>query len=222
MMPSMPDPQRYVPAAGRDVFTGLYDRVMALTMREGAWRPSLTQAVVAGLRQGGVVIDVGAGTATQAIAIAAARPDAQVIGVDGDPEILALAATKPGAERIRLRLGRAAALDVPDRHADRLILSLVLHHLVPDEKVAALREARRVLRPDGELHIADWGRPSGALTRAGFLALQMLDGSATTRDHASGRWLAHITAAGFAAPRIVGRLRTPWGVLEQLITGPAP
>jgi precorrin-6B methylase 2 len=31
-------------------------------------------------------MDVGAGTGTLAIAIAARRPDAQVIAVDGDPE----------------------------------------------------------------------------------------------------------------------------------------
>ena len=32
----MAEGARYVPAAGRTVFTGLYDPVMALTMREGA------------------------------------------------------------------------------------------------------------------------------------------------------------------------------------------
>ena len=211
----------YVPAAGRAALTHAYDQAMALTMREGRWRPALTDAVARDLRDHGVVIDVGCGTATQSIAITRARPDAKVIGIDPDPEILTLAAAKPGADRVQLRVGTAAALALPSAHADRIILSLMLHHLDPAGKAAALREARRVLRPDGQLHVLDWGTPAGPLTRAGFVALQLLDGRGNTRDHATGRWLETFDAAGLQPPRTLRRLPTAWGTLQQLVTAPS-
>ena len=38
---------RYVPAAGRGVFTPLYDTVNALAMRQGQWRPRLVERALA-------------------------------------------------------------------------------------------------------------------------------------------------------------------------------
>jgi len=208
--------ERYVPAAGRGSLTRAYDAVLALTMRERRWRPALASAVVAGLQPGGVVVDIGAGTGTLAIALAAARPDAEVVAVDGDPEVRALAARKPGAERVDWRDGLAASLPLGDGSADRVVMSLLLHHLGPDGKRAALTEARRVLRPGGSLHLADWGRPRDPLTRLAFLGLQVVDGFDGTRDHAAGRLPAFVAAAGFAAPEVTRRLRTVWGSLELL------
>ena len=67
--------QRYVPAAGRAVFTPVYDRAMRLTMRERRWRPRLANEVLVDLPSGGTIVDVGCGTGTQAIAFATRRPD---------------------------------------------------------------------------------------------------------------------------------------------------
>src|SRR5690242_6925113 len=119
---------------------------MALTMGEPRWRPRLAAAVLAGLDEGETVVDVGCGTATQAIDLATRRPDIRVVGVDGDAQILALARAKPGAERVDLRAGDATALPLEDGTAAAVICSLLLHHLAPEPKHAALQEARRVLR----------------------------------------------------------------------------
>ena len=207
---------RYVPAAGRAVFTPLYDRIMSLTMREGRWRPQLAEAVLANVRDGEVVVDVGCGTATQAIDLAGRRPDVRVIGVDGDPQILALARAKPGAERVDLREGDATALPLEDGSAAAVICSLLLHHLPPAAKRAALHEARRVLRPAGRLHIADWGRPADPLAAAGFTVLSLFDGREGTRDHRAGRLPQLISEAGFEKVEIARRLRTMFGTLELM------
>jgi SAM-dependent methyltransferase len=204
--------ERYVPAAGRRALTRLYDPAVALTMREATFRGRLRDQVLDGLAARGSVADVGCGTGTLAIALAASG--ARVIGVDGDPEVLALAQAKPGADAVQWRKGPATALPLAGGTVDRVVMSLLLHHLDAGAKRAALAEAVRVLRPGGRLHVADWGRPRGALPRAGFLALRCLDGFDGTRDHAEGRLAELIAAAGFERPRVRLRLATVWGTLE--------
>jgi ubiquinone/menaquinone biosynthesis C-methylase UbiE len=206
--------QRYVPAAGRRAFTRLYDPVVALTMREQTFRGRLLAQVLDGLEPGAPVVDVGCGTGTLAIALAAAG--AAVTGVDGDPEVLALAHAKPGAAAVQWRKGAATALPLAGASADRVVMSLVLHHLVGDAKPAALAETRRVLRPGGRLHVADWGRPRGALPRAGAWALQRIDEPEGLREHLEGRLPAVVAEAGLADVMLHARLRTAWGTLELL------
>ncbi|WP_249011819.1 class I SAM-dependent methyltransferase [Conexibacter sp. DBS9H8] len=189
---------------------------MALTMREGVWRPALTHAVLESLKDGGVIVDLGCGTGTQSLALVRERPDLQIIGIDGDPDAIAIAARKPGAEMLDLRLGDARAVELPDGSVDRMLLVLVLHHLSGEGKRTVLSEAKRCLRADGQLHIVDWGSPADPLSSAGFLALQLLDGSSGTQDHRTGRWHELLAAVGLGEVQIEQRVRTPFGWLEQL------
>jgi ubiquinone/menaquinone biosynthesis C-methylase UbiE len=205
---------RYVPAAGRRAFTRIYDPVVALTMRERTFRDRLRAQVLDGLPAGGQVVDVGCGTGTLAIALAASGAD--VIGVDGDPEVLALAHAKPGAGAVDLRKGTATALPLAGESADRVVMSLLLHHLGAEAKRTALAEARRVLRPGGRLHVADWGRPRGAAGRAGAWLLARVDEAESLREHLEGGLPGLIGAAGFSDVALRSRMRTVWGSLELL------
>jgi ribosomal protein L11 methylase PrmA len=94
--------ERYVPAAGRPAFPRLSDPAVALTMREATFRGRLGAQVLAGLARGATVIDVGCGTGTHAIALAMAAElnGATLIGVDGDPEVLARGRAKPWAAKV--------------------------------------------------------------------------------------------------------------------------
>ena len=102
-----------------------------MTLRERRFRGQMLERVDADLPDGGTVVDVGCGTGTFAIALASRRPDAQVIGVDGDPQIMALAQRKPGAGAVEWREGLAQTLPLEDGSADVVTISLVLHHLLP-------------------------------------------------------------------------------------------
>jgi ubiquinone/menaquinone biosynthesis C-methylase UbiE len=212
-------PERYVPASGLRGLTRFYDSIVALTMRERLFRSRLGDQVLAGLPAGGRIADIGAGTGTFAIALAAAAPAATVIAVDGDPEVLALAARKQGASAVEWKSGVADRLPFPDRSCDRVAMSLLLHHLDSNGKRAALAEAHRVLREGGSLHVADWGRPQDPLMRCGLFALALFDGFDGIRDHAAGRLPQFIEEAGFTAVRRHDRLRTAWGTLELLSAG---
>jgi len=213
---------RYVPAAGRRLFTRLYDPILALTMREKRFRAEMLRRVEADLPPGGTAVDVGSGTGTFALALKQRRPDAEVIGVDGDEEILELAQAKPGAERIEWRRGLAQELPVAAASADVVTISLVLHHLLAEDKRRALVEIKRILKPRGCLHIADFGPPRDPLMSALFLAVQAADGFNRTADHRAGRLPVFVAGAGFGAVERYGRLRTGLGVVELLAAAPTP
>ncbi|HEX6389314.1 MAG TPA: class I SAM-dependent methyltransferase [Solirubrobacteraceae bacterium] len=208
--------QRYLPATGRIPLTSLYDPVIALTTRERAFR----RAVVAAAATDGAILDVGAGTGTLAIALANAHPAATITGLDGDPQILERARRKAAGTPVTFVEGRAEALPFADDSFDAVTSTLMLHHLTRATKHAALTDVRRVLKPGGKLVIADWGRPHDVLMAAAFLAVRLLDGLETTRDHARGALPKLVTAAGFEAVRTERRWRTPIGTLE-LITARA-
>lgn len=210
-----PEP-RYIPATRWRVFSRLYDPILALTMRESRFRGLMLKQVDARLPHQGTAVDIGCGTGTFALALKARRPDAEVVAVDGDAEIMAQAKAKPGASSVRWEEGLAQELPMPDDNADIVTISLVLHHLLPADKRAALAEARRILRPGGRLHVADWGKPSDPLMSGTFFLAQAIDGFDRTADHRAGRIPAFIAEAGFDEVERYGRLRTALGNLDLL------
>ncbi len=212
------EPQ-YIPAARWRVFSRVYDPVLALTMREGHFRAAMRERVDAELPQGGSVLDVGCGTGTFAIVLAASRPDAQVTGIDGDAEILARARAKAGADGVEWREGLAGELPLADDSVDVVTMSLVLHHLLPAQKREALAEIRRVLRPGGSFHIADWGPPQDPLMSAVFYVSQAIDGFARTAEHRAGRIPALLGEADFGEVERYERLRTAGGSLDLFAAG---
>lgn len=103
------------------------------------------------------VVDVGSGAGLDSlIAGRMIGPTGRVIGVEMTPAMLDKArhaADETGMAQVEFRQGYAEALPVPDAWADVVISNGVLN-LVPD-KVAALREMARVLKPGGRLQIGD-------------------------------------------------------------------
>jgi ubiquinone/menaquinone biosynthesis C-methylase UbiE len=83
-------------------------------------------------------------------------PAGHVIGVDMTEAMLAKArhsAAQAGVSTVEFRQGYVEALPVPDGWADVVISNGVLN-LMPD-KLTALQEMARVLKPTGRLQIGD-------------------------------------------------------------------
>src|ERR671924_629326 len=104
-------PSRYVPALDYDWLTPAYDALIRLTMPERAFKQRLIQQ--AQIRAGHAVLDVGCGTGTLAIMAKRAHPDATVVGLDGDPKILAIAARKVAAAGLDIPLHHGMAFELP-------------------------------------------------------------------------------------------------------------
>lgn len=205
---------RYIPALGHAWLTGLYDPVMRATMRETTFKSRLIAQ--AGVLPGHDVLDVGCGTATLTLAIKRAQPRAEVVGLDGDPEVLRRAAQKAAEAGLTVTLDEGFSDQLPyaDASFDRVLTSLLLHHLDRGAKRRTLTEIFRVLRPGGQLHVADWGRAADPVMRAAFLLVQFLDGFATTADNVRGAIPAMMRDAGFTAVEETDRLRTLFGTLS--------
>ncbi|MDW5596552.1 class I SAM-dependent methyltransferase [Conexibacter stalactiti] len=207
----------YVRAAGRAPLA-LYDPLVAVTTRERLFRTRLLAQVLDGapVERPLEVVEIGCGTGSFTTMVARAETTGGVhaIGVDGDAEVLARAHRKAGAAAVDWREGLADALPLPDASADRVVMSLLLHHLSPATQRAALAEARRVLRPGGRIHVADWGPARDPLMRLAFRGLQLLDGVENTAPLGRGELPALLTDAGFEQHRLHDRLRTMGGVLE--------
>jgi len=106
---------------------------------------------------GARVLDLACGTGAMARRLRARFPDAHLFGCDLSHAQLAAAL----AEQRRLRdvfpLSQctAAALPFKERSFDAVHSSWLLEHVARHEPVPILREARRVLRPDGTLYLCE-------------------------------------------------------------------
>jgi ubiquinone/menaquinone biosynthesis C-methylase UbiE len=191
----------FIPALGYRWLTRLYDPVVAKTLRERAFKSGLLEQ--AGLRTGDAVLDLGCGSGTLALMAWQAQPGLHIVGVDADPAMLSQARAKARHADAGISFDQAFAQHLPyiDACFDTVLSSLFFHHLDRPAKIAVLREARRVLKPGGSLHIADWGRAANPLMRLAFHAIQLLDGYRTTADNVAGRLPELMRTAGFESVR---------------------
>jgi ubiquinone/menaquinone biosynthesis C-methylase UbiE len=157
--------EKYIPAFSFRWLTPIYDPFLKWGMCEATFKRHLIQHAY--LQPGMRVLDLGCGTGTLTILIKQTHPEAEVIGLDGDLAVLKIARSKANQAGVNITLdyGMAFQLPYPDNSFDRVLSSLVIHHLTTDNKQRAIQEIYRILRPGGELHIVDFGKPKSIYAR---------------------------------------------------------
>ena len=149
----------FLPAAGRDAFLPFYDM---LTRSLGISRVHRRLIDRAGLAAGQRVLEIGCGTGNLSLRAKRAQPGIELIGSDPDPRALARAKRKArGLDGVRFERAYAQRLPYADATFDRVLSSLMLHHLDEGTKAAAIAEVRRVLRPGGSLNLVDFTGEGG-------------------------------------------------------------
>ena len=210
----MPTESRgYLPALRFPALTRIYDPVVRLTTREGRFKELLLEQ--AAPAPGQRILDLGCGTGTLAIQLKRLEPGAYVTGLDADPEMLSRARSKAERAGVTLEFTEGYSTTLPHKSGsfDRVLSTLFFHHLDPEPKRQTAREIARILREGGELHVADWGRPSDPLMAAAFLGIRMLDGFANTAENYRGELPAIFAEAGLEGAEETDRLRTPLGTI---------
>ena len=109
-----------------------------------------------GIERKDTVLDVGCGSGTDALLAAQRAGRGIVHGFDIAPAMVAKARAAVGpeeAKRVQVSEGNASSIKLADASVDVVTSNGVLH-LIPD-KIGALRQMFRVLRPGGRLLLAD-------------------------------------------------------------------
>ena len=180
-------PHDYLPAAGHDALLPSYDLLTRLMGFGNVYQTLIAQAELADAQR---VLEIGCGTGNLTTRVKRAHPAVEVIGSDPDPRALRRAQRKSARlTGIRFERGYAQRLPYADGEFDRVLSSMMLHHLDDDAKTAAAAQAYRVLRPGGRLHLVDMG---GDMTAHDGLAARLVRRS----HHAAGN-------LGDAIPRLL-------------------
>lgn len=142
-----------VPGSGDEIYEAVFVPAMM-----GEW--ALKVMALATPRVGECVLDVACGTGALTRVVAkAVGPHGRVVGLDLSPESLAVARTikldPSSAALIEWREGDVSAIPFEDETFDVVFCNFGLMFF-PD-RVAALKEMRRVLKKDGRLALAVWG-----------------------------------------------------------------
>lgn len=134
-----------------------YDRgitLLSLGAADRARRRLVDDLVEPGMR----VLEIGCGTA--ALTVLAARRGAEVVAFDVSDPMLAMARRKVVdagvSDRVHLEHEGVSGMDaLEDESFDLVAATLVFSELSSDERVWALRNSCRVLRPGGRLGLVD-------------------------------------------------------------------
>jgi ubiquinone/menaquinone biosynthesis C-methylase UbiE len=143
------------------------------------------------------VLDVATGTGFTALAFAAHVKE--VIGLDVSEGMLAQAranARTEGLGNVTFEKGAAESIPFPEASFDKVTCRVAPHHFLSVERFCA--ETYRVLKPGGQLLIADTGVPDDLPeVDAWQNRVEALRDTSHVRNYSLGQWRALVTTAGF-------------------------
>ena len=199
--------EEYIPALSYRFLTPFYDFIQKYIVRDIRYKSILIEQ--ANIQPGQHVLDLGCGTGTLAIMAKQAQPAAEVTGLDADPDMLKVAKYKAAQLRVpvKFEVGFTEKLPYPDESFDRVLSSIMIHHLkTPDKKLTA-QEVYRVLRPGGQLHIIDFGKP---VTWYGKILGSFLHNFEEANDNIDGKLPEFFGAPGLKT-EVIGNFWTFFG-----------
>lgn len=147
-----------------------------------------------------LVLDLGCGAGHASFAVAPVARS--VTAFDLSAEMLAVvtgAARERGLHNVTTEQGNVASLPFADASFCMVVTRFSAHHWL--DVPAALREVRRVLKPNGLLVVIDITAPEAPLHDTTLQAVELLRDGSHVRDYRPSEWSAMLQAAGFQPER---------------------
>ena len=167
------------------------------------------------------VLDLGCGAGHASFAVAPAA--AMLTAYDLTAEMLAAVSAEAKARKLGNIVtvqGNAESLPFPDAHFDIVLTRTSAHHW--HDVLAALREAKRVLKPGGRMLMIDTAGGDTPLSDTHLQAVEILRDPSHIRDYTAQEWLGFFRDAGFTSAVVdrhwplpiefsswIARMRTP-------------
>ena len=205
---------KFVPALGANWATRFYDPLVRITTREFTFKRALIKQ--ANLNNNQTILDLACGTGTLSIGIKNRFPQININAIDVDCEILETAKNKALANKVSIDFQRCFSYELPfeDNKFDRIFSTLSFHHLTLESKIKTIGEIIRVLRNDGEFHLADYGLPDNYSQKFLSNIIKKIDGEETTSDNLKGRLLGLLLDNGFGKVEKTGHFNTVLGTIR--------
>jgi ubiquinone/menaquinone biosynthesis C-methylase UbiE len=202
----------HVPRATFDLMVPFYEPLVGWLLCDAETRRGLIEE--SGLSAGHQVLEIGCGTGELTVMLALREPNAHVYGLDPNPDKLARAIGKSweAGHPFKVYRGLPQRLPFPAACFDRVYASFALSRLTRSQKLAALREVRRVLFREGSLHVVDFAPP---VTRWERLLARSVLRSERLRPHLAGELPALIEQAGLLRARETAAVSAPAGRLAR-------
>jgi ubiquinone/menaquinone biosynthesis C-methylase UbiE len=148
--------------SGRGMFDPANMERLLGEQRRGKLPPEETLRA-AGVATDQTVVDLGCGPGYFTLPAAEiVGPKGKVYGVDVQPEMIEACRTRAAevsAQQIELVQSDGTRVPLPDGIADLVLISVVLHEA--KDRAAFLREARRLLKPSGEVVVIEFKKQDG-------------------------------------------------------------
>jgi SAM-dependent methyltransferase len=155
-------------------------------------------------RSGARVLDLGCGGGHVSFNVA---PEVgEVVAYDLSEEMLAAVAAEArrrGLANIRIERGAVEQLPFPDQSFDVVATRYSAHHW--GDLQAALREARRVLKPGGRAVFMDSITPGRPLLDTFLQSIELLRDPSHVRNYTRAEWERSVTEAGFTVGAVTQR-----------------
>lgn len=151
----------FIPALKFKRLTGFFDTFLKVFMNEDKIKRDFIEIVQ--IKDYDKILDFGCGTGTLLQILSTRHPNNKFIGVDIDKNVLELAKKKLMQNNTEIVLDIYDGLRMPyeDNYFDKILSSLVIHHISTENKPLIFREIQRTLKPGGEIFIMDLGKQKG-------------------------------------------------------------
>jgi ubiquinone/menaquinone biosynthesis C-methylase UbiE len=171
-----------------DIFSNYYDAFIWLHSRRNKddTRDFLVESACLGNNPAPRILDICCGTGSVILTFEERYPESMAIGYDFSHGMLCKAREKNNAGRVIFVEGDAVALPFVDNSFDVVTCSHALYELKGESREKALREMKRVVRPDGLVLIMEHEIPRRPLIRLLFYIRMLSMGSQDAREFIKG------------------------------------